>query len=212
MSELENQTKCVLEPLVLGNESLLSPSDQLLIATWAVKTAMIFEFVNAGRLRVFTPDSRRFLMENHRPPLDARVRLAAMHPSPLVLEMRRWNASKPHEDNLLAVSAGLRIGCVALNVLYAEGASREIPGFEVLERRTDRYIPLFPPSVRDAPFPTLALLAGDDDFDTFVREPFVDMNQDDRLAVVRAEQDVRGAINEAAARFGRSGAAEGAIH
>ena len=41
MSFLEGRAKPVLEPMMLGHEKSLDTSEQFLIATWAVKTAIV---------------------------------------------------------------------------------------------------------------------------------------------------------------------------
>jgi len=61
MSRLEGAVKPLLTPLIFGNKSLLSPEDQTLLATWAVKTSMVFEYTH-GRLKNFSQLDRTNLM------------------------------------------------------------------------------------------------------------------------------------------------------
>jgi hypothetical protein len=57
MSVLEQHAQAVLEPMISGQVRDLSASDQEIVARWAVKTAMTFEFTTPARQ--FSPTDRR---------------------------------------------------------------------------------------------------------------------------------------------------------
>jgi hypothetical protein len=57
MSVLEQHGKATLEPLITGHVTDLSEADQEVIARWAIKTAMVFEFTTPARQ--FSPTDRR---------------------------------------------------------------------------------------------------------------------------------------------------------
>ena len=55
MSDLENATKPILEPLMRGQRYLLTPEHKMKLAQWTVKTAFTYEhglFEGYGRNRV----------------------------------------------------------------------------------------------------------------------------------------------------------------
>ena len=58
MSQLENDTKPIVEALLAETETTLAKSAQLVLAAWAVKNAMVFE--------AFYPDRRRFYSDLER--------------------------------------------------------------------------------------------------------------------------------------------------
>jgi hypothetical protein len=53
MSRLENATKPLLEPLIFGRSHELSSRDRMVLATWAVKTAVTLNEVSPGSKLVF---------------------------------------------------------------------------------------------------------------------------------------------------------------
>jgi hypothetical protein len=67
MNDLENKVKPIISPMILGSHSrkLLTRREQLIIATWAVKTVMVVEFLHReSSARYFTQDERRSLMSD----------------------------------------------------------------------------------------------------------------------------------------------------
>jgi hypothetical protein len=57
MSKLESEAKLVLSPLILGQASTLDMVQQLVAATWAVKTAMVGETIQYSR-NAFSQEDR----------------------------------------------------------------------------------------------------------------------------------------------------------
>jgi hypothetical protein len=76
MSKLEGEAKPVLSPLILGHASTLDMVQQILAATWAVKTAMVGETIQYSR-NAFSQDDRDIMLQEQRPPLRAHVAVAA---------------------------------------------------------------------------------------------------------------------------------------
>ena len=63
MSDLENTVRPIITPMILGHARvLLTLRDQIAIATWAVKTAMVVEFLEKPHTRYFTQAERHSLM------------------------------------------------------------------------------------------------------------------------------------------------------
>ncbi len=60
MSNLEFETKPILEPMIIGKETLLSSLQQKIISKWAIKTEMVFEFTGSvTRKNYFTIEDRK---------------------------------------------------------------------------------------------------------------------------------------------------------
>jgi hypothetical protein len=65
MSDLESKIQPVIEPMILGRRQVrLSLPAQILISTWAIKTAMVTEYLIKAHQRYFAQNERRDLMES----------------------------------------------------------------------------------------------------------------------------------------------------
>jgi len=76
MADLEKEASQLLQPLIVGQETTLNQVDQLLVAQWAVKTAMVGETIMYRQAK-FSQDDRSLVREQGHPPLRARVSIAA---------------------------------------------------------------------------------------------------------------------------------------
>ncbi len=76
MSDLETAIAPLLTPLIVGQETTLDQPQELLVATWAVKTAMVGETIMYRQAR-FSQEERNLVREQRQPPLRARVSIAA---------------------------------------------------------------------------------------------------------------------------------------
>ncbi|MHB8512436.1 MAG: hypothetical protein ACYDCC_09660 [Actinomycetota bacterium] len=76
MSKLEEEVKPYLVPMIRGESLSLSENEQLVVATWAAKTAFVAEARNARVQTLSTPEERAFLKEQRCPPASVFVRLA----------------------------------------------------------------------------------------------------------------------------------------
>jgi hypothetical protein len=61
MSDLENEAKPILTPLILGHPLNLTPPMQVTVALWCTKTAMVFDLTRADSDFYFTAEDRRAL-------------------------------------------------------------------------------------------------------------------------------------------------------
>lgn len=68
MSDLEVRAKPVLAPLILGQEVALSEDDQALVALWAVKTAMMLEFIHPVNNRAIPAAHYEYLYQRRKVP------------------------------------------------------------------------------------------------------------------------------------------------
>lgn len=76
MSDLETEASALLGPAILGHEARWDMAQQLLAATWAVKTAMVGETIQYQR-DSFSQEDRELMRLEQRPPLRAHVSVAA---------------------------------------------------------------------------------------------------------------------------------------
>jgi hypothetical protein len=69
MSELENKAKPILSPMILGNAMTLSAAQQLTVAAWLTKCAMVFDSMDRGE--VFYDGLDRSHFREHLTPMDS---------------------------------------------------------------------------------------------------------------------------------------------
>lgn len=81
MCDLEGEASPVLQPMILGRQSALSAPEQLLVATWATKTAMVIEST-LDNLDNFPANQCATVMAENRPPGSLRVGAAAVNSPP----------------------------------------------------------------------------------------------------------------------------------
>jgi hypothetical protein len=75
MSRLEARAKPALAPMIRGQATTLDQPEQLLVATWATKTAMVLEFLK-HESSAASADDRAWVRRYDSPPPTARVRIA----------------------------------------------------------------------------------------------------------------------------------------
>jgi hypothetical protein len=66
MADLEGEIQPIMTPMVLGEATTLSPSDQHLLRLWATKTMLMLEYTD-DRTRVTTLSQRRHVYRRRRP-------------------------------------------------------------------------------------------------------------------------------------------------
>ncbi len=67
-SALEGRAQSFLRPLIASKASALEPAAQAAIATWAIKTAMVFEGTRVEGDWFYSTDDCKFVSERGRPP------------------------------------------------------------------------------------------------------------------------------------------------
>jgi len=73
MSFLEKKSKPVLSALIRGARRTLKGGELILVATWATKTAPVIESRNPPVQYVSTPEMRKIVMNEQRPPASIQV-------------------------------------------------------------------------------------------------------------------------------------------
>lgn len=77
MSTLEATVKEILAPMMDGQSYELSPDEELVVATWITKTAMVYEYAGGVDEKFFAQSDRRLLMDKLEPPDFVQIWLAA---------------------------------------------------------------------------------------------------------------------------------------
>ena len=74
MSQLETKVKPFFEPMaVQGALTLLDQNRRSARAAWAIKTAMVYEFLNSNVVKFFTSEERRHVMTYVEPPAHIQI-------------------------------------------------------------------------------------------------------------------------------------------
>ncbi len=76
MSHLESKVQPFLTPMLHGMSTALSPTTQLLLSRWLIKTAIMFDMRHSDRASYFTVDECRALMRSLTVPRDTQMFLA----------------------------------------------------------------------------------------------------------------------------------------
>jgi hypothetical protein len=122
MSQLEARTKPLLGPMIRGRPTPLSVNDQQILATWAVKTTLMFHLARPASTQPGLGAStyRRFFSEL-RPPVGTKVLLGATHGGPAAWESTtRLTTSAGVGPALPAVLTALALGNVLLVTLLLD--------------------------------------------------------------------------------------------
>jgi hypothetical protein len=165
MARLEKAARPILRPLILGQPRTLSMSEQLLAATWAVKTAIVSEAIMEYPNR-FPAEDCAIVREQQRPPGRLRVAIAAFAPlggtHVFTRYIRLLNAAYRDDAPVLdAYVHTIQIGAMVLQVRD----THVLPATDdrALERlAATRYteIPIFPP-VEQRDWPPASILDED---------------------------------------------------
>jgi hypothetical protein len=163
MSRLERSAKPLLRALALGQPTALSIPEQLLAATWAVKTTIVGEAIMEYPDR-FPAEDCAIIREQRQPPVRSRVAIAAFSGQSHVFTryIRSFNgAYRDKAPGLELCIHTIQIGSLVLQV--RETDAPPAAGNRALEHLAGpRYweIPIFP-SVEPCEWPPAAVLNDD---------------------------------------------------
>ncbi|MCD1643084.1 hypothetical protein [Aurantimonas coralicida] len=107
MSRLEVRARPILTPLILGEECVISTGDQVVIASWIAKTAMVGEYLYETGAAASTREEREILRLEGVPPPNWFIRI-----SPLLAV--RWRVGHHHYSASVAVSRNPKIRAVGI--------------------------------------------------------------------------------------------------
>jgi hypothetical protein len=77
MQDLESRSQGLLTPMILGRAHTLDSEQQIIVATWTAKTAMVIES-SYGDEGNFSIEERQIVMNQDRPPYSVRIFAAAI--------------------------------------------------------------------------------------------------------------------------------------
>jgi hypothetical protein len=131
MCNLDGEVRQLLEPMMLGNPTALSPEEQLGIATWAAMKTMVLEYVwGPEQVIVFPQQARTFVFRQQRPPANLQIRIAAVEsqgrPALIYRRVYRLQPQAPVTKTLPAFGScsTFVLGCFVIQVY---GTSSIIP-------------------------------------------------------------------------------------
>jgi hypothetical protein len=134
MGGLDGQVRHLLEPMMLGKPRILSPEEQLTIATWAAMKTMVLEYVwGPEQVIVFPQEARTFMYREQRPPANMQIRIAAVesHGRPALIFRRvyRLQPQAPSSKRLpgLASCSTFALGCFVVQVYETSSITSAAP-------------------------------------------------------------------------------------
>jgi len=117
MSELENLSKPFLQPLLMGERSLLDTAAQATLALWAVKTAMVLEALDAHDRHGYTMAERERLRSISEIPWRTSVWLAASVDPALFLSTKNRHLGVANVTGISGVSITIALAHAVVQVL-----------------------------------------------------------------------------------------------
>lgn len=157
MSNMESQTRPLIEPQALGQPATLDMAEQIQLAAWAVKTSMTCE-MTLRREELFRPDERSIVRVERRPPSSVVVQAAAYTGTEGPLEYMKLVAGLRRNGAYVGDLKlhTLKIGCLILRV--AAFPPVDHGALQKIAVPRDVQIPLFPP-VRSCKWPPAIVLS-----------------------------------------------------
>lgn len=116
MSDLESQTKIYLQPLLMGEKSVLDISGQTAIAVWSLKTAMVLEALDPPQKRIYTQQEREQLQKLSVIPRRTSVWLATSVDKSLFLSTKNRHMSAEAINEISGASITMAFSHVAIQV------------------------------------------------------------------------------------------------
>lgn len=145
MSRLEANCRRLIRLLLDPGLALINPADCASLATWAIKTAWMNEFVGGGTGSTSTVGMRASLMNKALPPASCAVWLAR-HKGDLRLDIRHARLALGHQDDpagLLGVRHAQRTSIV-LDQVALLAWSADGPGVPTPQPPSERWAVLWP--------------------------------------------------------------------
>lgn len=146
MSRLEGRSAPLLTPMIEGHPTTLSQDEQLIVATWATKTAMVLELA-IDKPGHFSAEDCRLVMPPHdRPPGYLRIFAAAVEGL-----IRPWDAGalvahvQGGGQDILVHIYTLQINMLVLQVIRPDPPPSVYGALNSIPTARGHEIPLFPP-------------------------------------------------------------------
>lgn len=172
MSDLENQVKSLLEPLVHGRLGLLSLERQSVLALWATKTAMVLEGLDAPEYRGYAQHERESLRTVSAIPRRTAIWLAASATEPIFLSTKTRHKANENDGDVIGISTTMMFGLVGLQVLTIKVPETVTPQVSVAAKArngawSDLTAQIWPVMHNSVEWPPRALLNGEPQINLF---------------------------------------------
>lgn len=148
MSRLETKAKPLLVPMMTGRPTALTLDEQITVATWVTKTAMIAELVHGHEFN-FSPEERGIMMTEQRPPAHVAVMAGAIETD--IGPCRATVARGQVVDGANNVVAWIHVHTIQTGALICQVMRSDPPmggevAFKTVQFAAPIEIPLFPPT------------------------------------------------------------------
>ena len=146
MEGLEGRSQSLLRPMILGRPNTLNLEEQITVATWTAKTAMVIES-SYGDDGNFSIEERRIVMNHDRPPHSVRIHAAAIED---LIPPLRFGVVRALVELDGAEVGNLHIYTIQINTLVLQIIRYDPPPpnygpLKTLAVPADIEIPVFPP-------------------------------------------------------------------
>jgi hypothetical protein len=148
MARVEGVTKPLIQPMALGAHIMLDLEQQLIVATWAVKTSMTAELVH-GHDHNWPSHDRLLVMEQQRPPAHAYVAASAIETTigPCRFVAARGQLFEGEKVIGWHHIYTIQVGTLLLQVLRTDPPIGQEAAFKYPQRAAQMEVPLFPPTI-----------------------------------------------------------------
>jgi hypothetical protein len=156
MNASEARTRPVLEPMIEGKTTQLSPEAQLDLAAWTAMKAYVVEYA-LGDVVVATQEERRGLMETGRPQGAVPVRLGAVERDGIPNSVTRivYEVGTKGTQQGFATCTTFGLGCAVLQVCHGLGITIN---WSAVSRPGADHVPVNPPCPTQVDWPPAVLL------------------------------------------------------
>lgn len=148
MSRLEGKAKPLLTPMMTGVPTRLTLDEQITVATWATKTAITAELVHGHDFN-FSPEERRIVMTEQRPPAHVAVMASAIETDigPCRATVARGQVVNATNEVVAWMHVHtVQVGTLVFQVLRSDPPMGGEVAFKTVQFAAPIEIPIFPPS------------------------------------------------------------------
>ncbi len=168
MAKLEREAKPVLLPLIQGKATTIGPPEEILIATWATKTAIVLDATLSKEEDRFPKPEAEIVREQLRPPASFNVFVAAIFGRipPMHYNAARVRMTVNGNETFQFHFHTVQVGCVVVQIMRREPPPTDYGALHRLVVPTQIELPfdiatcIFPPTPK-CPWPPPKVLGWD---------------------------------------------------
>jgi hypothetical protein len=117
MSRLEDETKPILESIFNDKLKAIDTLDQLTLARWAVKTAMVLEAIDSNRSWFYSDNERQMMGAVQSLPPRTSVWIATCINQPNIYSAAKDLLTTPNNDGIHAYATTMAFGSIAFQIV-----------------------------------------------------------------------------------------------